>query len=100
MKLKDALDITEQINALHKEISLNTSVGYKITDNISTDKIYVADWDDLDDKMYEVWEQDFADRIMDELESRGIVGPQCGSKSRQILISKQQFLEMQLGSDE
>lgn len=41
-----------------------------------------------------------AARIMDELESRGIVGPQCGSKSRQILISKQQFLEMQLGSDE
>lgn len=38
-----------------------------------------------------------AARIMDELESRGIVGPQCGSKSRQILISKQQFLEMQLG---
>ena len=72
MKLKDALDITEQINALHKEISLNTSVGYKITDNISTDKIYVADWDDLEDKMYEVWEQDFADRIMDELESAEI----------------------------
>lgn len=41
-----------------------------------------------------------AARIMDELESRGIVGPQCGSKSRQILISKQQFLEMQLGSSD
>lgn len=40
-----------------------------------------------------------AARIMDELEERGIVGPQCGSKSRQILISKQQFLEMQLGSN-
>lgn len=41
-----------------------------------------------------------AARIMDELESMGIVGPQCGSKSRQILISKQQFLEMQLGSND
>ncbi len=40
-----------------------------------------------------------AARIMDQLEERGIVGPQCGSKSRQILISKQQFLEMQLGSN-
>ena len=40
-----------------------------------------------------------AARVMDELESRGVVGPQCGSKSREILMSKQQFLEMQLAKN-
>lgn len=34
-----------------------------------------------------------AARIMDELEDAGIIGPQEGSKPRQILISKQQWLE-------
>ena len=34
-----------------------------------------------------------ADRIMDELADAGIIGPQEGSKPRQILISKQQWLE-------
>ena len=37
-----------------------------------------------------------AARIMDEMESRGIVGPQDGSKRREVLISKQQWLEMQI----
>ncbi len=34
-----------------------------------------------------------AARIMDELEDAGIIGPQEGSKPRQILITKQQWLE-------
>ncbi len=37
-----------------------------------------------------------AARIMDELESRGIVGPQEGSKPREVLISRQQWMEMNL----
>ncbi|MDR3552471.1 MAG: DNA translocase FtsK, partial [Clostridia bacterium] len=37
-----------------------------------------------------------AARIVDEMESRGIVGPFEGSKPRQVLISKQQYMEMQL----
>ena len=41
-----------------------------------------------------------AARVMDELEARGVVGPQCGSKSREILMSKQQFLEMQLAKND
>ena len=35
-----------------------------------------------------------AARIVDQMEARGIVGPFEGSKPRQILISRQQFLEM------
>lgn len=35
-----------------------------------------------------------AARLVDELESRGIVGPYEGSKPRKVLISKQQWLEM------
>ena len=41
-----------------------------------------------------------AARVMDELEARVVVGPQCGSKSREILMSKQQFLEMQLAKND
>lgn len=36
-----------------------------------------------------------AARIMDEIEERGIIGPQDGSKPREILISEQEWLEMQ-----
>ena len=35
-----------------------------------------------------------AARIIDELEQRGIVGPFEGSKPRKVLISKQQWMEM------
>ena len=36
-----------------------------------------------------------AARIVDEMEERGVVGPFEGSKPRKVLISKQQWLEMQ-----
>ena len=35
-----------------------------------------------------------ASRIIDELEERGIIGPFEGSKPRKVLISKQQWMEM------
>lgn len=41
-----------------------------------------------------------AARLVDELETRGIVGPFEGSKPRKVLISKQQWLEMNAMSDE
>ena len=41
-----------------------------------------------------------AARIIDQMEERGIVGPFEGSKPRQVLISKEQWLEKQLSSDE
>ncbi len=41
-----------------------------------------------------------AARIIDQMEERGIVGPFEGSKPRQVLISKEQWLEKQLASDE
>lgn len=41
-----------------------------------------------------------AARLVDELESRGIVGPFEGSKPRKVLISKQQWLEMNAMSDD
>ncbi len=37
-----------------------------------------------------------AGRIIDEMEQRGIVGPHEGSKSRKVLITRQQWLEMQV----
>lgn len=36
-----------------------------------------------------------AGRLIDEMERRGIIGPHEGSKPRQVLISRQQWLEMQ-----
>ncbi|MBR2640705.1 MAG: DNA translocase FtsK, partial [Oscillospiraceae bacterium] len=41
-----------------------------------------------------------AARILDQMEERGIVGPFEGSKPRQVLITKEQWLEKQLQSDE
>ncbi len=41
-----------------------------------------------------------AARIVDEMEEMGIVGPSEGSKPRQVLISKNQWLEMKLNSGE
>ena len=37
-----------------------------------------------------------AGRIVDEMEQRGIVGPHEGSKPRQVLITRQQWLEMNM----
>ena len=36
-----------------------------------------------------------AARIMDEMEEKGIIGPYEGAKPRAVLISRQQWLEMQ-----
>ncbi len=41
-----------------------------------------------------------AARVVDELESRGIVGPFEGSKPRTVLISKERWYEMKLNSEE
>lgn len=41
-----------------------------------------------------------AARIIDQMEERGIVGPFEGSKPRQVLITKEQWLEKQLQNDE
>ncbi len=41
-----------------------------------------------------------AARIVDELEERGIVGPFEGSKPRQVLITRQQWIEMKMRSDQ
>jgi len=38
-----------------------------------------------------------AARIVDQMEARGIVGPFEGSKPRQVLITRQQLMEMQFG---
>ena len=35
-----------------------------------------------------------AGRIIDQLEQKGIIGPYEGSKPRQVLITRQQWLEM------
>ena len=39
-----------------------------------------------------------AARIMDEMEERGIVGPFEGAKPRQLLITKEQWEQMQNGT--
>ena len=40
-----------------------------------------------------------AARIMDELENMKIVGPQIGSKPREIYMTKEQFLQMNLNEE-
>ena len=40
-----------------------------------------------------------AAKIMDEMEERGIIGPSQGSKPREVLMSRQQWLEMNMRSD-
>ena len=39
-----------------------------------------------------------AGRIIDQLEQRGIVGPSMGSKPREVLITRQQWIEMNMNS--
>ena len=41
-----------------------------------------------------------AARIIDQMEEMGVVGPFEGSKPRQVLITKEQWLERKLASDE
>ena len=41
-----------------------------------------------------------AARIIDQMEERGIVGEYAGSKPRQVLITRQQWLEMQNSSSD
>ncbi len=40
-----------------------------------------------------------AARIMDEMEQRGIIGPNEGSKPRQVLLTRQQWIEMKMHAD-
>ncbi len=39
-------------------------------------------------------------RIIDQMEQRGIIGPSCGSKPREVLITRQQWIEMSMNGDE
>ncbi|MEG0571089.1 MAG: DNA translocase FtsK, partial [Oscillospiraceae bacterium] len=41
-----------------------------------------------------------AARIIDEMEAKGIVGPFEGSKPRQINITRQQWIEMNMNNEE
>ena len=41
-----------------------------------------------------------ASRVLNELEEMGVIGPYEGSKPRQVLMTKAQFLEMQAGSSD
>ena len=41
-----------------------------------------------------------AGRLIDELEQRGIIGPHEGSKPRQVLITRQQWLERNMMHDD
>ena len=41
-----------------------------------------------------------AGRLIDEMEQKGLIGPSEGSKPRQVLISRQQWLEMSLNRPE
>ncbi len=41
-----------------------------------------------------------AGRIIDQMEQRGIIGPSCGAKPREVLITRQQMIEMGMNGDE
>ncbi|WMJ23285.1 DNA translocase FtsK [Paludicola sp. MB14-C6] len=41
-----------------------------------------------------------AARIIDEMEEKGIIGPFEGSKPRQVLVSKQQWIEMKMNNED
>ena len=41
-----------------------------------------------------------AARIMDEMEQKGVIGPYEGAKPRAVLLSRQQWLEMQMNQPE
>ena len=41
-----------------------------------------------------------AGRIMDMMEQKGIVGPAMGSKPREVLLTRQQWLEMSLNRED
>ncbi len=41
-----------------------------------------------------------AGRIIDQMEQKGIIGPSCGSKPREVLITCQQWIEMNMNADE
>ncbi len=41
-----------------------------------------------------------AGRIIDQMEARGIIGPHEGAKPRQVLITKQQYYEMKMHTDD
>ena len=41
-----------------------------------------------------------AGRLIDQLEERGIIGPHEGSKPRRVLMSKNEYQEMMLGSND
>ena len=40
-----------------------------------------------------------AARVMDQMEERGIIGPSEGSKPRRVLITKDEWMEIQLRRD-
>ena len=41
-----------------------------------------------------------AARIIDQMEDAGYIGPQNGSKPREVLISKQEFMELRMRNDD
>ena len=51
---------------------------------------------DVEDSICRIAQKARAARIMDEMEEKGIIGPYEGAKPRAVLISRQQWLEMQM----
>ncbi len=41
-----------------------------------------------------------AGRIIDQMEQKGIIGPSCGSKPREVLITRQQWIEMNMNGED